>query len=248
MILHLSLAESARMTEAEWLRCNDPQVLLAFLKGRLSQRKLRLFVLNCCRGLGHLFADKPYRQSVEVAERFVDGLATAVELADAHRVAEEAAVWGSKNAAIGPLWLAGWLRGPADSVASALAEDSDASAILASAAAVEDANVGVVMQVCIPWAKALGLLPSAMASILRDIVHPPFRSVLIRASWRAWNFGITRTLAQTISQDRAFQNLPILADALEEAGCTDTDILNHCRQPGEHVRGCWVLDALLGKS
>jgi hypothetical protein len=54
-------------------------------------------------------------------------------------------------------------------------------------------------------------------------------------------------LAQAIYDDRAFDRLPILADALEEAGCTDADILNHCRRPGEHVRGCWAIDLVLGK-
>ena len=54
-------------------------------------------------------------------------------------------------------------------------------------------------------------------------------------------------LAQAIYDDRAFDRIPILADALEEAGCTEAAILGHCRQPGEHVRGCWVVDLLLGK-
>ena len=55
-------------------------------------------------------------------------------------------------------------------------------------------------------------------------------------------------MAQLIYDDRAFDRLPLLADALEDAGCTDADILAHCRNGGEHVRGCWVVDLLLGKS
>jgi hypothetical protein len=54
-------------------------------------------------------------------------------------------------------------------------------------------------------------------------------------------------MARTIYEDRRFEFLPFLADALEEAGCTDASILNHCREPGEHVRGCWLLDLILGK-
>jgi hypothetical protein len=54
-------------------------------------------------------------------------------------------------------------------------------------------------------------------------------------------------LAQAICEERAFDRLPILADALEDAGCTNADVLDHCRQPGEHVRGCWVVNLLLGK-
>ncbi len=48
--------------------------------------------------------------------------------------------------------------------------------------------------------------------------------------------------------DRAFDRMPILADALQDAGCDNLNILNHCRQPGEHVRGCWVVDLLTGRS
>ena len=62
-----------------------------------------------------------------------------------------------------------------------------------------------------------------------------------------WRTSNVTALAQAIYDDRAFDRLPILADALEDAGCTDADILNHCRQPGEHVRGCWVVDLVLGK-
>jgi hypothetical protein len=55
-------------------------------------------------------------------------------------------------------------------------------------------------------------------------------------------------IARAIYDGRAFERMPILADALEDAGCGDADILRHCREPGEHVRGCWVVDLLLGKS
>jgi len=55
-------------------------------------------------------------------------------------------------------------------------------------------------------------------------------------------------LAQRIYEDRTFEHLPILADALEDAGCTEATILDHCRGPGPHVRGCHVLDVLLGKA
>ena len=73
-----------------------------------------------------------------------------------------------------------------------------------------------------------------------------------RAYWRsihprAWLTATVRSIAAAIDRDRAFDRLPILADALEEAGCTNADVLLHCRQPGEHVRGCWVVDLVLGK-
>jgi hypothetical protein len=89
---------------------------------------------------------------------------------------------------------------------------------------------------------------AAHSDLLRCIVGPlPFRPVSIAPTWLVWNSGTIPKLAQAIYDERRFANLPILADALEEAGCDSADILFHCRQPGEHVRGCWVVDLLLGK-
>jgi hypothetical protein len=85
------------------------------------------------------------------------------------------------------------------------------------------------------------------ADLLRDLLGNPFRPVSADPAWLTWNGGTVRQLAEVIYEERRFVDLPILADALEEAGCTDEDILSHCRGPGEHVRGCWVLDLLLGK-
>jgi hypothetical protein len=84
--------------------------------------------------------------------------------------------------------------------------------------------------------------------LLRDIFGNPFQSVLIDPSWAAWNEGTVVKLAQGIYDERAFDRLPALADALEEAGCHDPDILDHGRQPGQHVRGCWVVDVLTGRN
>jgi hypothetical protein len=79
---------------------------------------------------------------------------------------------------------------------------------------------------------------------LRDIVGDPFRPKAIDPTWRTTN---VRQLAQTIYQQRAFDRLPIVGDALEDAGYTSQDMLDHCRQPGLHVRGCWTLDLILGR-
>jgi hypothetical protein len=86
------------------------------------------------------------------------------------------------------------------------------------------------------------------AGLLRDIFGNPFRPLPpLHPDWLAWSDGVIPKLATVIYDDRAFDRLPILADALEEAGCTDTEILSHCRGPRPHVRGCWVLDSLLAK-
>lgn len=80
--------------------------------------------------------------------------------------------------------------------------------------------------------------------VFRDIFGSPFRSESIETAWRT---GAVTALADAIYADRAFDRLPILADALEDAGCTNRAILDHCRGPGPHVRGCWVVDLVLGK-
>jgi hypothetical protein len=83
--------------------------------------------------------------------------------------------------------------------------------------------------------------------LLRCIFGSPFRLVTIKPTWLRWNDGTVVKIAQSIYDERRFEDLPILADALEDVGCDNADILAHCRQSGEHVRGCWAVDLLLGK-
>ncbi len=88
-----------------------------------------------------------------------------------------------------------------------------------------------------------------LVPVINEVFGNPFRPLpQLPSTILNWNDGIVQRLSQVIYNERSFDQMPILADALEEAGCTDTDILNHCRQPGEHVRGCWVVDLILGKS
>jgi hypothetical protein len=84
--------------------------------------------------------------------------------------------------------------------------------------------------------------------LLRDIFGNPFRPAIINPTWLTWHDGLLVSMAQKMYDCREFLGMPILADALEEAGCTDADILSHCREPGPHVRGCHVVDLLLGLS
>jgi hypothetical protein len=84
--------------------------------------------------------------------------------------------------------------------------------------------------------------------LLRDIFGDPFRVIGLDPRWLQWNGRLVAKIAQAVYADRAFDRLSILADALEEAGCDNQDILAHCRSGGGHVRGCWVVDLLLEKS
>jgi hypothetical protein len=232
------------MNEAEWLTCNDPLAMLEFIAGTATDRKLRLFMVDACRRCWHLLADKPYRSAVDVAECFAERLANADELASAHAVAYRVALHGEEGGYSGPLWWAGWFANPYGG-ALGNADSPDAPAVLAASASMPDAHAAAAL--CVPWAAALGVDTNVQATVLRDVVHAPYRAIHWKASWRWWNAGIAVKLAQAIYADRAFDRLPVLADALEEAGCTDADILTHCRQSGEHVRGCWVVDLILGR-
>jgi hypothetical protein len=86
------------------------------------------------------------------------------------------------------------------------------------------------------------------ANLVRDVFGNPFRSVSFDPSCLTRNDGRVRKMAQVIYDERRFADLPILADALEEADCTDRAVLDHCRGPGPHIRGCFVIDAILGKT
>jgi hypothetical protein len=86
-----------------------------------------------------------------------------------------------------------------------------------------------------------------LGPLLHDLFGNPFRPAVADPAWLAWNAGTVIKLAQAIYTDRSFNRMPILADALEDAGCTNQDMLGHCRGPGPHVLGCWAVDLLLGK-
>ncbi len=86
---------------------------------------------------------------------------------------------------------------------------------------------------------------AAQADLLRDIFGNPFRSAEFKLEWLTSD---VLALARGIYNESAFDRMPILADALQDAGCDDLDLLDHCREPGNHVRGCWVIDRLLGRT
>ncbi|MBL8795674.1 MAG: hypothetical protein JNM56_17345 [Planctomycetia bacterium] len=83
-----------------------------------------------------------------------------------------------------------------------------------------------------------------LADLYRCVIGNPFRPLTFAPQWRTDN---VLGLAQAIYEDRAFDRLPILADALEDAGCDSADLLNHCRGQGPHARGCFVVDLILGR-
>jgi hypothetical protein len=125
----------------------------------------------------------------------------------------------------------------------------DYAADLAAEAGAHARSASAVGARSADWQKVEQAEQAAQAVLLRDIVGNPFRPPRpLDPAVLAYNGGATRRLAQSIYDGRRFEDLPVLADLLEEAGCTDAALLGHLRGPGPHVLGCWALDAVLGKS
>jgi hypothetical protein len=214
------------MSEAEWLASTDPRPMLEFLRGKVSDRKLRLIACAYCRvvrGSQHMLPGT----AVAVAERYADGLASDEDLASERRGApfpNEYSEWVVGLSAYDGAWQAvDWPTSARDLM------KSDPDAFRHFPIPLDDVVERSVL-------------------LLRDIFGSlPFRPVSFDPAWRAWHDGTVVKLARTIYEERRFGDMPVLADALEEAGCTDADVLAHCRGGGEHVLGCWVVDALLDR-
>jgi hypothetical protein len=214
--------------------------MLDFLRdsGKLSERKARLFAVACCRRIWHLLHHEDVLNGVEVVERFADGQASLEEL----READELAMWAGDDATY---------RGMRDAaVAWAVAAAARRERFAAAS--------GVLYEIRMAFADAQAeerVKRFAQAGLLRDIVgSPPFRPV-VPPSVRTWHGGTVFRLAQTVYEQRELPSgnldrhrLAVLADALEEAGCTDAEILGHLRGPGPHTRGCHAVDVVLGKT
>jgi hypothetical protein len=218
--------------ESSWLACSDPDEMLKLLAGRASDRKLRLFVVAACRRVWRLLTDQRSRAVVEVAEQLADGAAAAAEL----RSAYEAAPGGQPAANVASC------AGMADAGMTALWVTGSFAALAAAGVRKAAARTRV----------AAG---RPLCALLREMFGNPFRPVTVPPTWLSWQGALVAGLAHAAYDNRLMPSglldrarLMILADALEEAGCSDPQILGHLRSGGEHVRGCFVVDLLLGKS
>jgi hypothetical protein len=234
--------------EGRWQASTDPETMLDVLaaKGKASSRKLRLVAIACCRRLWHLLLDERSRKGVEMLEQSVDGAELPIEFRKILQAAHAAALEvenGFPAAASAAEAATALLVAPA---ASALEFDTVVSVVLEATEAPGEAINSTSW--CPKRTEAGRQEHAAQADLLRDIFGNPFRApVLLETGFLHWDDGIVEKLARSIYDQGAFDRLPILADALEEAGFSDIEILEHLRGPGPHVRGCFVLDLLLGK-
>jgi hypothetical protein len=211
------------MTEDDWLNHNDFATVSKPLRKIRSGRKWRLFAIACVRRFW-LLVPQEFQRAVEVAERFVERQASDSERAAARPF----------RLRFTQIQLAAWYAaGPTRE-------------IMRTALSTVPFSVAAA-------AFKQGLTPSvesgldSFSDLLREIFGNPFRECSVEADWLAWNHGTVMKLSQGIQAEQAFDRLPILGDALEEAGCTDESVLAHCRQPAGHVRGCWLVDLLTNK-
>jgi hypothetical protein len=188
-----------------------------------SDRKLRLFACACARQAWQLMTDPRSRSAVEVAERYADGEASAEELTDAGRAG-----------------------------LNAVMDDLNDNRRHASTAAGRAALAAYyATRVLVQTRRAVRAVAGEQvrrrqAALLTCVVGPRSPPAIERA-WLAWGDGTVVKIAAAIYEARDFGRVPLLADALEDAGGTDEEILGHLRRPGVHCRGCWAVDLLLGK-
>jgi hypothetical protein len=218
------------MTEQEWTLETDIEQMVACLVDRLfldaepcnwkrGERKKRLFIYHCLRRIWYLLPVE-YKAVFEMLDPDAD-----------EPVSEETrrAIWSAAER----------IESDYENLLFAVGYDDlgllcyIAAGLAAASRSDESGEVENQLE------------QRKQAELLRDIFGNPFHSVALDPSWRT---PTVESLAQSIYDERAFDRLLILADALEDAGCKNHDILDHCRQPRVHTRGCWVGDLLLGKS
>jgi hypothetical protein len=224
-------AEKRAMKEAEWLAASEVRALWPAVRHRLSMRQVRLLGCACCRRAWSLLGSERSRRAVALAERFADGL-----------VPHER--------------MAGVCSDALEVVAQPLPSSAGVAAATVAALAA-DLHLGRRDK---PWALAAALDELAhltarldperwpagwCAGLLRDVAGPLFGHSGFDPSWRTAD---AVALARRAYDDRQFGVLPLLSDALEEAGCDNLELLEHCRAGGAHGRGCWVLDLVLDKA
>jgi hypothetical protein len=211
------------MTEAAWLAAAGiDRTVREFALKHLSDRKRRLFACACCRRIRAVLGHDDLRNGIEAAELHADGLLNKrglTEARDARDFHALAVKWALDRHRQFPLCSSQY----ASEALAAAGRRKFWSAAYQKAVAAEQAEQVV---------------------LLRDVVGNPFRPVVFAPEWRT---STAVSLAQQMYESRDFSPMPILADALQDAGCDSGAVLDHCRAAAPHARGCWVADLVLGR-
>ena len=243
------------MTEAEWLAAADPGPMLEHLHVRratkpvpphLDRYRLRWFAAACCRRVWPLLGPGD-RAAVEAIEEYARTrrqalLAQAGRLRDGDRRLDRA--WADDMFRMGDKAERDAARAVRDACEATPMRSSLAYRGVADAAAAVELAGGSVRGSPAPtlWPHSPAER-AVLADLLRDVFGNPFRPMAFDPSWRT---EAVVGVARGMDEARDFGPMPVLADALEDAGCEEAAVLAHCRGPGPHVRGCWVVDVVLG--
>lgn len=236
------------MTEAEWLKRGIPILHFEADRGWPSPRKQRLFAVACCLRIQHLIPEGRWRDCLSAAEQYADRRVRRTELIDARpsegtihthgatyanslRRFSEGAVWWTCETKV---------RKYAGQVATNAACAVAYAALPPDEPYVPPATSRHQRQ----WSDAEKAEVSAQIGLLYEICGNPWHPVEFAPEWIT---SAVMALASQMYESRDFSPMPILADALQDAGCDDADVLEHCRGAGPHARGCWVVDLILGK-
>jgi hypothetical protein len=220
----------------------------------LSERKWRLFAVACCREILPMCPKLWHREAFEMSERIADSAAPGASC-ESVRELYNASVWRQR--------VSEWSALPRWSRVGRREEESTEELIAAERALIDLGRwwrVGRMASERIVRSVLLALAPSEsarslrkreehdvrFAAVLREIAGNPFGLDTFDSNWRTWT---ATELARMMYDSREFSLMPILADALQDAGCDDEELLSHCRNTKQaHVRGCWVVDLVLGRS
>jgi len=247
------------MTEAEWLACAEPKHLHEHVRATLSRRKLLYYTIGCCRRLERFIPIAEVLTPLPIAERFAEGKAVEEEL----RAALDRTGVVSAGLRAGSMEEAACvcLRYMLQFSAGLVSDRGGFVGKLTFNNAAVTIACGCYPLVALPkpthpgeeaklpddpeWRAAYSAEREFQIHLFRDVAGNPFRPVTLDPAWQT---PTVTALARQVYESRDFSAMPILADALQDAGCDDEDVLDHCRGPGPHVRGCWVVDLVLGKS
>jgi hypothetical protein len=201
------------------------------------ERKKLLMVVELMRRVADQLPDSRSLAVIGVAEAFADGLIPYEQVSAAHKRAEEAyeqtppAPRATEDAA--------------RAAARLLYEENETAEMLVSAAGSRAARLAGDGDRRAAYAAGVAAQETLIAQLIREVHGNPFRSVAFDPAWRTDTVAL---LARQMYDSRDFGAMPILADALQDAGCEDEAVLTHCRAEGPHIRGCWVVDGVLGLS
>jgi hypothetical protein len=218
------------MTEEEWLAGTGPYELLKHRMTR-DERKRRLLDCACVRRVLHFLVDTRYLDAVSAAEDFADGKLTWNEMKGTARRKANASLRELR-----PRVRTHYSRYASEAAVATTNRQAKNEGMLLAAS-----TMGYTTN---DYKTNLEREMAEQVKLVHDIFGNPFRPISFNPSWRT---STVLTLARHMYDSRDFTAMPILADALQDAGCDNEDILNHCRQPGEHVRGCFVVDLVLEK-